>query len=84
MPIDPALVAELPDSLDPNSAFESGLKLTDALLKRKKPFTAVMAFDDMTAFGTIRSLARAGLKTPDDCFVMASTTCSPRGCRSHR
>ena len=79
MPIDPALVAELPDSLDPNSAFESGLKLTDELLKHKKPFTAIMAFDDMTAFGAIRSLARAGLKTPDDCFVIGFDDVLPAG-----
>jgi len=68
--IDPALVAELPNSLDPNSAFEAGFRLTEELLKHKKRFTAVMAFDDMTAFGAIRSLARAGLKTPDDCSVV--------------
>jgi len=29
-----------------------------------------MAFDDMTAFGAIRSLTRAGLKTPGDCSVV--------------
>jgi LacI family transcriptional regulator len=70
LPIDPALVTELPDSLTPNAAFEGGLKLTDELLKHKKRFTALMAFDDMTAFGAIRSLARAGIKTPDDCSVV--------------
>ena len=79
LPIDPALVAELPDSLDPNSAFESGLKLTDELMKHKKRFTAIMAFDDMTAFGAIRSLARAGLKTPDDCSVIGFDDVLPAG-----
>lgn len=68
--IDPNLVSDLPDSLDPNAAFEGGLQLTEELLKRKKRFTAVMAFDDMTAFGAIRALARAGMKTPDDCSVI--------------
>jgi LacI family transcriptional regulator len=68
--IDPSLVAELPDSLDPNCAFEGGFRLTEELLKHKKRFTAIMAFDDMTAFGAIRSLARAGLKTPGDCSVV--------------
>ena len=43
LPIDPALVAELPDSLDPNSAFESGLKLTDELIKHKKRFRPEVA-----------------------------------------
>jgi LacI family transcriptional regulator len=79
LPIDPVLVAELPDSLDPNSAFEGGLKLTDELLKHKKRFTAIMAFDDMTAFGAIRSLARAGIRTPDDCSVIGFDDVLPAG-----
>src|SRR6202030_547090 len=77
LPIDPVLVAELPDSLDPNSAFEGGLKLTDELLKHKKRFTAIMAFDDMTAFGAIRSLARAGISAPADCSVIGSDDVLP-------
>jgi LacI family transcriptional regulator len=77
--IDPLLVAELPDSLDPNSAFESGGRLTEELLKHKKRFTAIMAFDDMTAFGAIRALARAGLKTPDDCSVIGFDDVLPAG-----
>jgi LacI family transcriptional regulator len=68
--IDPALVVDLPDSLDPNSGFEEGSKLTEDLLKRKKRFTALMAFDDLTAFGAIRGLARAGLRVPNDCSVI--------------
>jgi LacI family transcriptional regulator len=79
LPIDPMLVAELPDSLDPNSAFESGFRLTEELLKHKKRFTAIMAFDDMTAFGAIRSLSRAGLKTPDDCSVIGFDDVLPAG-----
>jgi DNA-binding LacI/PurR family transcriptional regulator len=68
--IDPTLVVDLPDSLDPNSGFEGGFKITEEFLKHKKRFTAVMAFDDMTAFGVIRGLARAGLKVPEDCSVI--------------
>jgi DNA-binding LacI/PurR family transcriptional regulator len=77
--IDPALVVDLPDSLDPNTGFESGFKLTDELLKHKKRFTAVMAFDDMTAFGAIRGLARAGLKVPEDCSVIGFDDVIPAG-----
>jgi LacI family transcriptional regulator len=77
--IDPALVVNLPDSLDHNSGFECGFKLTEELLKQKKRFTAVMAFDDMTAFGTIRGLARAGLKVPDDCSVIGFDDVIPAG-----
>lgn len=75
--IDPALVAELPDSLDSNAAFEGGFRLTTGFLKNKKRFTAVMAFDDMTAFGVIRALAHAGLKIPDDCSVIGSDDVLP-------
>ena len=61
------------------SGFEGGLKLTEELLKQKKRFTALMAFDDMTAFGAIRCLARAGLKVPDDCSVIGFDDVIPAG-----
>jgi len=77
--IDPTLVVDLPDSLDPNSGFEGGFKLTEELLKRKKRFTAAVAFDDMTAFGAIRGLARAGLKVPEDCSVIGFDDVIPAG-----
>ncbi len=77
--IDPALVLDLPDSFDPNSSYEGGLKLTEEFLKHKKRFTAVMAFDDMTAFGVIRSLARAGIKVPEDCSVIGFDDVIPAG-----
>ena len=33
-------------------------------------FTAIAAFDDMTAFGAIRGLSNRGLKVPGDCSVI--------------
>ncbi|MFZ3215764.1 MAG: LacI family DNA-binding transcriptional regulator [Candidatus Acidiferrales bacterium] len=77
--IDPALVLDLPDSFDPNSGYEGGLKFVEEFLKHKKRFTAVMAFDDMTAFGAVRGLARAGLKVPDDCSVIGFDDVIPSG-----
>ena len=77
--IDPSLVLDLPDAFDPNSSYEGGLKLTEEFLKHKKRFTAVMAFDDMTAFGVIRSLARAGMKVPEDCSVIGFDDVIPAG-----
>lgn len=77
--IDPALVLDLPDSFDPYFGYEGGLKLTEELLKHKKRFTALMAFDDMTAFGAIRCLARAGLKVPEDCSVIGFDDVIPAG-----
>ena len=69
MEIDPALVLQLPDSLDPNSSFEGGQRLTEELLQKKKKFTALMAFDDVTAMGAIRALTRAGVRVPEQCSV---------------
>jgi LacI family transcriptional regulator len=69
MEIDSSLVVQLPDSLDPNSSFESGYRYTEELLERKKKFTALMAFDDLTALGAIRALAKAGVKVPEQCSV---------------
>src|ERR1700737_2992974 len=67
--IDPALILQLPESLDPNSSFESGFRFAEELLQRRKKFTAMMAFDDLTAFGAIRALTKAGIKVPEQCSV---------------
>jgi LacI family transcriptional regulator len=68
--IDPELVLDLPESSDPLSSFDAGVHLTEELLRRKKPFSALMAFDDMTAFGAIRALSKAGIKVPEQCSVI--------------
>jgi LacI family transcriptional regulator len=67
--IDAALVQQLPESLDRTSSFESGFRFTEEWLQRKKRFTALMAFDDLTALGAIRALAKAGVKVPEQCSV---------------
>jgi LacI family transcriptional regulator len=67
--IDPALVQQLPESLDPNSSFESGFRFADEWLQRKKKFTALMAFDDLAALGAIRALTKHGVKVPEQCSV---------------
>jgi len=68
--IDPELVLDLPESSDPLSSFDAGVHLTEEFLRRKKPFSALMAFDDMTAFGAIRALSKAGIKVPEQCSVI--------------
>ena len=68
--LDPRLVVDLPESRDPFSSFEDGYKLTEELLHRRHPFTALVAFDDMTAFGAIRALNKAGIRVPDQCSVV--------------
>ncbi|MGA2697379.1 MAG: LacI family DNA-binding transcriptional regulator [Terriglobales bacterium] len=68
--MDPQLIVDLPESRDPASSFESGFSLTKELLARSRRFTALVAFDDMTAFGAIRALSKAGLRVPKDCSVI--------------
>lgn len=77
--LDPRLVLDLPESGNPIPSFEAGYRLTEELIRRKRPFTALMAFDDMTAFGAIRALAKAGLRVPEHCSVIGFddiATCS--------
>jgi LacI family transcriptional regulator len=74
--LDPRLILDLPESRDPFSSFEDGYKLTEELLRRR-PFTAIMAFDDMTAFGAIRALTKAGVRVPEQCSVVGFDDVSP-------
>jgi LacI family transcriptional regulator len=64
------LVLDLPDSFDPKSAFEHGARLTEELLRRKRHFSAIMAFDDMTALGAMRALEKSGVSVPGQCSVI--------------
>src|SRR5207244_6167550 len=75
--LDPKLILDLPESRDPISSFEAGYKLTEELIKRRRPFTALVAFDDMTAFGAIRALAKAGTRVPDHCSVVGFDDVAP-------
>jgi LacI family transcriptional regulator len=63
-------IAELPESLDPNSSFEAGARLTTELLRVGKRFTALMAYDDMTALGALRALTKKGVAVPEECSVI--------------
>ena len=68
--LDENLILDLPESRDPLSSFQAGSELTEEFIRRKIPFTALMAFDDMTAFGAVRALARAGRRVPENCSVV--------------
>lgn len=67
--IDASMTAQLPDSFEANSGFDGGYRITEELLQKKKKFTALMAFDDLTALGAIRALSKAGIKVPEQCSV---------------
>jgi len=75
--LDPERIVDLPESQHPNSGFEAGLVLTRRLIESKQRFTALMAFDDMAAFGAIRALAAAGIDVPGQCSVIGFDDVSP-------
>ncbi|HEX4286973.1 MAG TPA: LacI family DNA-binding transcriptional regulator [Terracidiphilus sp.] len=68
--IDPRLVFQLPNLNDPASGFEGGLSFARQMLETRQAFSAVLAFDDLTALGVVRGLTEAGLRVPDDCSVV--------------
>jgi DNA-binding LacI/PurR family transcriptional regulator len=47
-----------------------GYKVTTALLKSRQPFTAIFAFNDISAMGAIRALRESGLRVPEDISVV--------------
>ena len=47
-----------------------GYRATRKLLKTKAPFTAILAFNDISALGAIRALFEAGLRVPEDVSVV--------------
>lgn len=53
-----------------NSSYEEGYRLTEQLLRRKKQFSGLIAFDDLTAFAAIGALSNAGRRVPEDCSVI--------------
>ncbi len=68
--IDPRLVFQLPNIEDPVSGFEGGVELSRKMLASGRPFSAVLAFDDLTALGVVRGLTDAGIRVPEDCSVL--------------
>jgi DNA-binding LacI/PurR family transcriptional regulator len=47
-----------------------GYTVTTALLKSREPFTAIFAFNDISAIGAIRALRESGLRVPEDVSVV--------------
>jgi DNA-binding LacI/PurR family transcriptional regulator len=52
------------------SSPELGYPYTKNLLARQKPFTALFAYNDVSAIGAIRALHEAGLRVPEDVSVV--------------
>lgn len=65
--IDPSLIGQLQgDSSSPQLGYES----TRKLLACKKPFSALFAFNDISAIGAIHALRESGHRVPEDVSVV--------------
>jgi DNA-binding LacI/PurR family transcriptional regulator len=67
MNIDPELTMQI-DTDDATPML--GYPFTKQLLARQKPFTALFAYNDISAIGAIRALQEQGLRVPQDVSVM--------------
>jgi len=54
----------------PEPGLGPGIEATRNLLETKLPFTAIFAFNDITAIGAIVALRDAGLRVPKDVSVL--------------
>jgi len=63
----PELMAQLEGD---GPSHEPGYLATQRLLKTSRRFTALFAFNDVSAIGAIRSLREAGLRVPEDVSVI--------------
>jgi LacI family transcriptional regulator len=67
VPIDPALVVQLEGN---SPSPETGYLAARQLMERNAPFTALFAFNDVSAFGAIRALQERGLSVPEAVSVI--------------
>lgn len=65
--IDPDLVTQI-DIEEPTP--QMGYPYAKQLLARKRPFTALFAYNDLAAIGAVRALQEAGLRVPQDVSVV--------------
>jgi LacI family transcriptional regulator len=65
--IDPKLVVQLQS---PEAGPGPGYEVTLELLEAKRGFTAIFAFNDVTAIGAIQALRKHGLRVPKDVSVL--------------
>jgi len=70
--LDERLVKELHSGNTPREMTmpEEGYKCGMDLLAAKVPFTALIAFNDVTAIGAMRAFRQAGLRVPEDVSVI--------------
>lgn len=67
MPLDPDLVVQIrTEDSSPMLGYPYGREL----VQRKKPFTALLAYNDISAIGAMRALHEAGLHIPRDVSIV--------------
>src|SRR5258707_10791649 len=67
LPVDDRLVGQLEGE---SSSPELGYEVTRKLLRADGSFTALFAFNDISAIGAIRALREAGRRIPEDVSVV--------------
>jgi DNA-binding LacI/PurR family transcriptional regulator len=67
VPIDPELTVQLEGDL---ASPELGYEVTRKLLARRRSFSALFAFNDISAIGAMRAIHEAGHRVPDDVSVV--------------
>jgi DNA-binding LacI/PurR family transcriptional regulator len=67
LPLDPELVMQI-DSTDSSPSL--GYPLGKRLVESKRPFTALFAYNDISAIGAIRAFQESGLQVPRDVSVV--------------
>ena len=55
--------------LETDMSLEGGIRAVEKLLRGKKPFTALVCGEDITAAGAVKALLRVGLRVPEDVAV---------------
>jgi DNA-binding LacI/PurR family transcriptional regulator len=65
--IDPQLTVQLEGDLP---SPELGYHVTRELLRRQRPFTALFAFNDVSAIGAMQALREAGRRIPEDVSIV--------------
>lgn len=67
LPFCSELITQLPGD-DPSP--QMGYTVTKDLLARKVPFTALLAYNDISAVGAIRAIKETGMRVPEDISVV--------------
>jgi LacI family transcriptional regulator len=75
LPVCPELTVQLSGepslaAFPPADGYEEGYTFAKLLLDRRRDFTALFGFDDVSAIGAIRAFLDAGLRVPEDVSVV--------------